>query len=226
MAKTLRAWRTERLLSTRRLAELAGASNKTIVQLENGRQTASFVTIEKISRVLGVEPRDVIEFSRAIDARAGTIAPVGPAGDAVGPPAHVVCVGGAGTLLTLTRRLLETELERNRNRYGVTTIIGVPVTVEQLACLQPDMLIIDVDADARFALELVRGLPGYAGTRDVPTILTGHDRQLLEAGAAETARDGAPAVTIAPLDRDQRALVAAVESLISQVAVASPDSDG
>ncbi len=66
MTKPLRVWRAEHLLSTRRLASEAGTSNKTIVQIENGRQTPTFATIEKITRVLQVDPREVSEFALAL----------------------------------------------------------------------------------------------------------------------------------------------------------------
>jgi DNA-binding XRE family transcriptional regulator len=70
MTKPLRTWRAEQLLSTRQLAHEAGTSNKTIVQIENGRQTPTFATMAKITRVLQVEPREVTEFALALAERA------------------------------------------------------------------------------------------------------------------------------------------------------------
>lgn len=67
--KSLRAWRTERLLSVRDLARLAGTSDKTVIQIELGRQTPTFRTMRRISDALQVSPREVTEFSRAIDER-------------------------------------------------------------------------------------------------------------------------------------------------------------
>ena len=64
--KPLREWRAERLLSVDALAELAGVSNKTVIQLEYGRQVATFRTIRRISEALGVEPDQVAEFGAAI----------------------------------------------------------------------------------------------------------------------------------------------------------------
>jgi transcriptional regulator with XRE-family HTH domain len=209
MSKSLRAWRTERLLSVRRLAELAGASNKTIVQLENGRQTASFVTIEKISRVLGVEPRDVLEFARAIDARAGVVGnTVALAAQVARPLIHVYCVSHADVLPTLASRLLET------GRYGVTLVVGVSVTPGQLRCAQPDIVVLDLDAESTLGLlQLLRGDPA---THSVPIVVTGQNGHL-EGIVADLDQPGVPPLVVAKLDQDARELLAAVESVVVSV---------
>jgi transcriptional regulator with XRE-family HTH domain len=67
--KSLREWRAERLLSADALAAKAGVSNKTIVQLEHGRQLPTFRTIRRISDALGVPPSEITEFNRAIAER-------------------------------------------------------------------------------------------------------------------------------------------------------------
>lgn len=67
--RTLREWRAIRLLSTRALAAAAGTSNKTIVQLEHGRQLPTFRTIERLSTALHVDPSEVAEFAAAIHER-------------------------------------------------------------------------------------------------------------------------------------------------------------
>lgn len=67
--RTLREWRAERLLSVEDLAARAGVSNKTIVQLEHGRQLATFRTIRRISGALRVEPSEITEFAGAIQQR-------------------------------------------------------------------------------------------------------------------------------------------------------------
>jgi transcriptional regulator with XRE-family HTH domain len=78
--KTLRAWRAERLWSVDTLAEKAGVSNKTIVQLEHGRQLPTFRTIRRISDALSIPPSEVAEFNQAIAERgkAGALASPGP----------------------------------------------------------------------------------------------------------------------------------------------------
>lgn len=67
---TLREWRSSRLMGTKTLAAKAGVSNKTIVQIEHGRQLPNFGTIQKLSQALGVEPTEVSEFAAAIKQRA------------------------------------------------------------------------------------------------------------------------------------------------------------
>lgn len=69
--RTLREWRALRLMSTRVLAEKAGVSNKTIVQLENGRGVPIFRTIARISAALDVPPGEIAEFAAAIATRGG-----------------------------------------------------------------------------------------------------------------------------------------------------------
>ena len=210
MTKTLRAWRAEQLLSTRRLAALSSSSNKTIVQIENGRQTPTFATIEKISRVLQVEPREVTEFALALAERGRE-----PLGDESilrtdgPPPTHVLCVSAVASFLTVSRRLMAA------GRYGVTSVIGLPVTAEQIACLQPDLVVLDMGADATPTIKLMQCLRGNAMATRLPIVVTGRDRRRLEemiAGLDDAERH---AVTLAPFDRDLRELVAAVESVTS-----------
>ncbi len=67
--RTLREHRTARLLSQSELAEKAGVSNKTVVQLEYGRQVPTFRTMRLISQALGVTPGEVTEFAAALEER-------------------------------------------------------------------------------------------------------------------------------------------------------------
>jgi transcriptional regulator with XRE-family HTH domain len=68
MVKTLRQWRLEKLMGTKALATAAGVSNKTIVQIEHGRQVPLLRTIRLISEALEVPPREITEFAEALDA--------------------------------------------------------------------------------------------------------------------------------------------------------------
>ena len=68
---TLREERVRRLLSVRALAAQAGVSATTVHLLETGRRRPQFLTIERLSRALGVEPAAVDEFRAALDAAAG-----------------------------------------------------------------------------------------------------------------------------------------------------------
>ena len=73
--KPLRDWRTGRLLSVRNLARQAGTSDKTIIQIELGRQVPTFRTMRRISQALGMEPEEITEFTGAIRKRAKGAAP-------------------------------------------------------------------------------------------------------------------------------------------------------
>ena len=64
--QTLRQARHERLLSIRGLAGRAGVSHVTVITTESGRRMPSYGTVRRLSRALGVEPRDVAEFRRAM----------------------------------------------------------------------------------------------------------------------------------------------------------------
>lgn len=69
--KSLQQWRVSRLLGVKALAAKAGVSNKTIVEIEHGRQIARFRTIQRLSAALDVEPREVTEFARAMALASG-----------------------------------------------------------------------------------------------------------------------------------------------------------
>jgi transcriptional regulator with XRE-family HTH domain len=64
--KTLREWRKERLMSLDDLAAAAGVSNKTIVQVELGRQLPRYRTMRRLCAALKVQPADVTEFVAAL----------------------------------------------------------------------------------------------------------------------------------------------------------------
>ena len=64
--RTLRQARRERLLSIRGLSGASGVSHVTIIGAERGRRTPSYGTIARLSRALGVDPREVAEFRAAL----------------------------------------------------------------------------------------------------------------------------------------------------------------
>ena len=67
--KSLREWRSEKLESSKTLSAKAGVSNKTILEIENGRNVPTFKTMRKLSEALGVQPGEVEEFAAAIEER-------------------------------------------------------------------------------------------------------------------------------------------------------------
>ena len=66
----LRELRAERLLSIRDLARLAGVAPSTVYLIEAGRAAPHPSTIRAIAAALGIDPLQVAEFRRAVEARA------------------------------------------------------------------------------------------------------------------------------------------------------------
>lgn len=62
----LRALRLKRLLSVHRLAEAAGVSNRTVLDIEHGKVRPQLRTIGRLSEALGVTPTDVLEFAPVV----------------------------------------------------------------------------------------------------------------------------------------------------------------
>ena len=69
---TLRDARLRALLSMRQLARKAGLSATTVYLLENGKRAPQLLTVHKLSRALGVDPREVAEFGQVLDTPSGT----------------------------------------------------------------------------------------------------------------------------------------------------------
>ena len=64
--RTLGQLRRERLLTIKALAEAAGCSTRTVLQVEHGERTPQPGTIRRLSAALGVEPARVREFRAAM----------------------------------------------------------------------------------------------------------------------------------------------------------------
>jgi DNA-binding response OmpR family regulator len=87
------------------------------------------------------------------------------------------------------------------------------VTAEQIACFQPDLVILDLGADAPNATELLRHLRRTTIASQLPIVVTGRDRNRLEEIVAGLDDAASQPVTVAPFDRDLRELVAVVAAL-------------
>jgi transcriptional regulator with XRE-family HTH domain len=212
--KSLRAWRAEQLLSTRRLAALAGTSNKTIVQIENGRQLPSFATIAKICRALGVSPRDVSEFGDALDRRGGKPPAANlPAPDGNRQSIRVVCVSESTAVLVLAQRLLEHE------RFEVTTLIGAGGTFDYIRRARPDVTIVELEPSRPFGWELLEQLNADPVTGSIPVIIRARDAWLVNPSHVRSAPDQRPSFGQDSDDRELSALVGAVESVVAQPAL-------
>ncbi len=64
---SLREVRRRNLFSIIQLAEKAGVSTRTIVDLEHGRTVPRLQTMRKVSEALGVDPESIEEFRNAIE---------------------------------------------------------------------------------------------------------------------------------------------------------------
>ncbi len=67
--KPLREWRTDRLMSIRELAEAAGVTHKTIIQLEHGRQRPTYATMRRLPDTLQATPGEITEFAAVLEER-------------------------------------------------------------------------------------------------------------------------------------------------------------
>jgi transcriptional regulator with XRE-family HTH domain len=64
---SLAVLRKEKPMTQRELATAAGVTTATVSYAESGLKKPKILTIRKICRVLGVEPKDVDEFRKALD---------------------------------------------------------------------------------------------------------------------------------------------------------------
>ncbi len=63
---TLRQARVARMLTIRALAVAAGCSSTTVHEVETGKRVPRFDTIRRLSRAVGVEPINIVEFRQAL----------------------------------------------------------------------------------------------------------------------------------------------------------------
>ena len=63
---SLAALRKHKLMSQRELAAASGVTRATVSHLETGKMRPKIVTVRKICQALGVRPKDVDEFRRAL----------------------------------------------------------------------------------------------------------------------------------------------------------------
>ena len=96
--------------------------------------------------------------------------------------------------------------------YNVTTTNFVPRTFEQIAALQPDIIIVDLVVGIRSGWELLEALQGAAATHGIPVIVTSTQQQLLDRVDAESERYGGNRFIVKPFDIDD--LTSLVRDLI------------
>ncbi len=119
---------------------------------------------------------------------------------------HVFVVNGAVEFLELIRELLQDE------RYNVTTTNFVPRTFDQVAALEPDLIIVDLVVGQQAGWDLLERLQVEAVTHDIPVLVTSTDGRLLERAQVDFARYGGQAFLVAPMDLED--LLADIQSLL------------
>ncbi|MBI3967629.1 MAG: response regulator transcription factor [Chloroflexi bacterium] len=119
---------------------------------------------------------------------------------------HIFCVNSDPPFLDLLRELLQDE------RYNVTTTNFVPQTFDQIASLQPALLIVDLVVFQQAGWDLLERLRADATTHRIPVIITSTNPPLLKRAQADPARYGGPSSLVVPFDVAD--LLAAVDSLI------------
>ena len=107
---------------------------------------------------------------------------------------HIFVINGDPGFLNLMRDLLQDEA------YNVTTTNFVPATFDQIAALQPDLLLIDLAIGRRAGWELLERLHATAATTAVPVIIVSTQPDYLARARAQAARYGAAGLLAKPFD--------------------------
>lgn len=129
---------------------------------------------------------------------------------------HIFIVNGSPLFLDMMRMFLQDE------SYNVTTTNFVPRTFEQIAGLQPDLLIIDLAMGQEAGWELLARLKTDAMMNQVPTIVVSTQPSLLEKAQAEPEQYGGNLFISKPFNLDD--ILGGIRSLIGE-ALTSPSSD-
>lgn len=122
-----------------------------------------------------------------------------------GTPRHIFVVNGSETILELLREILRDE------RYRVTATNFAPRTFDDIAGLDPELLIIDLAAGQRTGWALLDRLRTDALTRGIPVIVTSTQQTSLDRVADDAGRYGGQYLQILPFDLDE--LLAAIDRL-------------
>lgn len=119
---------------------------------------------------------------------------------------HIFAVNGSPQFLDLVRELFQDE------HYNVTTTNYVPRTFDQVAALQPDLLLIDLVVHRQAGWELLEHLKVEALTFGIPVLVTSTDFRLLEQAEREASRYAGNQYFVMPFDLEE--IVKAVRDLI------------
>jgi CheY-like chemotaxis protein len=121
---------------------------------------------------------------------------------------HIFMVNDSAELLEVVRGLLQDE------EYNVTTTNFVPETFDQVAALDPDLLIVDLAIGQRSGWDLLERLTADAATSGIPIIVLSTSPDLLDEARTDPARYGAQRFIRKPFDLED--LLTAIEELIGR----------
>ena len=110
---------------------------------------------------------------------------------------HIFAINGAPEFLDVLRDLLQDE------QFNVTTTNYLPQTFDQIAAVEPDLIITDLVIGERAGWELLEHLQAEAITRQIPVLVTSTDQHLLDRAQGDAARYGAQRFVVKPLDIDE-----------------------
>jgi CheY-like chemotaxis protein len=119
---------------------------------------------------------------------------------------HIFAVNGAVDFLETLRELLQDE------KFNVTTTNYVPETFDQIAALDPDLIIVDLAVGQRAGWDLLERLHEEAATRHIPVLVTSTDQRLLDRVKADVARYGENQLVAKPMNIDD--LIGTVHEMI------------
>jgi CheY-like chemotaxis protein len=131
---------------------------------------------------------------------------------------HIFAVNHDPDFLDVVRELLQDE------RYTVSTTNFVPRTWDQIAALQPSLLLVDLSPRRQEEWELLERLHAEGVTERIPIVVTSTDRRLLERVERERDRFGGSSFLAAPLDI--YILLDAIHALIGPASPREGPDDG
>lgn len=124
-------------------------------------------------------------------------------------PQHIFVVNNTPVILDVVRELLEQE------RYRITTTNFLPRTFDEIAALQPTLLIIDLSLGEQEGWQLLATLRQEAATRNIPVLVFSTTPHLLEQAAANQAVWGGDRFLSLPFELDD--LLLQIHELIAVV---------
>lgn len=130
---------------------------------------------------------------------------------------HVFVINGSLDVLEMIRELLQEE------RYNVTTTNFVPRTWDQIAALQPDLLMVDLVVGYRAGWDLLERLQLETLTRNIPVIVFSTDAKLLKRAEEQADRYGGQRFIVKPFDIEK--LLAAINDLVGAADGGDSSSD-